>query len=452
MAKKPKKIFRKIRLPLDYTFFVLGFLLCLVGFLFAIPWILKQRRLWNDFAKGNPKMLILRAFTVEKVKNQGYEVLLPFRNPELKSITILDASNTRKTESKIADDFYMKTWEPPKIVRLMEKIKLKATAILLRESIAIFKITSYCVKERIGIIRVYKHDYPALKAFVVSTFIKIPYIVDIIGNFELIRRLTGRTYYFIELNKLPFIRTFTRKAANWLTGWTLRNAHRVLCRGIRSCEYVSSLGVPDERLSFLRISNFSAAFNFYNPGQPPENPAEYPYFLFVGRLAEVKFPLDALDAFELAAPHLPEHRLVIIGDGSLRDNLEKRRELSEYKDRIVLLGRCSSNIVFNWTAHATAAICPYSGSTLVEAMLCNVPIIAYDIGWHPEIIIDDYTGFLVPFRNITALAEKMIDVARDHEESKIVAMRGRELARAAFDKEKIQEKESILYRQALTDS
>jgi glycosyltransferase involved in cell wall biosynthesis len=78
--------------------------------------------------------------------------------------------------------------------------------------------------------------------------------------------------------------------------------------------------------------------------------------------------------------------------------------------------------------------------------------IAYDVAGHPEIVIDDYTGFLVPFRNIAALAEKMIDVARNHEEAKIVAMRGRELAHVAFDKEKILEKESMSYVQALTDS
>jgi glycosyltransferase involved in cell wall biosynthesis len=164
----------------------------------------------------------------------------------------------------------------------------------------------------------------------------------------------------------------------------------------------------------------------------------------------VKFPFDVLAAFDLAAPHLSEHRLVIIGDGGIRDDVEKRIEFSEFKDRIMLLGRCSNDIVLNWTAHATAAICPYSGSTLVEAMLCGIPIIAYDVAWHPEIVIDNYTGFLVPFRNIEALAEKMIDVARKHEEAKIMAMRGRELARVVFDKQKILEKESMYYLQALS--
>jgi glycosyltransferase involved in cell wall biosynthesis len=426
--------------------------LCPVGLFFKIPWILKQRKIWNNSVKGSPKALILRGFTVEKIVDQGYELILPYRNPSLKWTGFLDPTNAVQTETRITDDFYLMTWESPKIVKFMEKIKLKSTAILFRELIAIFKLISYCVHEQIGVLRVYKHDYPALQAFLVSSFINIPYIVDICGNFELMRRLTGRVFYFRELNKLPFMKTLAGGANNWLLGLPLRHAFRVLGRNKTCYEHAFALGAPVERMSLLRISNFSADFNSYNPEQPAVKPAEYPYFLLVGRLVEVKFPLDVIAAFDLAASHLPEHRLVIIGDGAIRDDVEQRKECSEYKERIVLLGRCPSNIVYNWTAHAKAAICPYSGSTLVEAMLCGIPIIAYDVAWHPEIVIDNYTGFLVPFRNTAALAEKMIDVAHNHEEARIVAMRGRELARVAFDKDKIREKESMFYRHALADS
>ena len=115
----------------------------------------------------------------------------------------------------------------------------------------------------------------------------------------------------------------------------------------------------------------------------------------------------------------------------------------------MLMGACANEIVFDWTAHAKVALCPYSGSTLVEAMLCSIPVIAYDVEWHAEIVIDDYTGFLVPFANIEALAEKLIYVVRNYEEAKLVGQRGRELVRVAFDKEKILEKESMIYRQVL---
>jgi glycosyltransferase involved in cell wall biosynthesis len=92
-----------------------------------------------------------------------------------------------------------------------------------------------------------------------------------------------------------------------------------------------------------------------------------------------------------------------------------------------------------------------SGSTLVEAMLCGIPVIAYDIEWHAEIVIDDYTGFLVPFASIEDIAQKIIHVINNYEDAKIVATRGRDLARVVFDHERICEKESMLYMQALTE-
>jgi glycosyltransferase involved in cell wall biosynthesis len=277
-------------------------------------------------------------------------------------------------------------------------------------------------------------------------------MVDVAGNLELIYRLTGKSLYFKTLNRTPIIRIFARIATNWLLGLPLRHAFRVLGRNKTCYEHAFTLGAPVERLSLLRISNFSTAFNSYNPEQPPARPVEYPYILFVGRLAKINLPLDVLDAFDIAAPQLPEYRLVIIGDGPIREKIEQRRERSEYKDRIVLLGACSSNIVFNWTAHAKVSICPFSGSVLAEAMLCGIPVIAYDVAGHTEIVFDDYTGFLVPFRDTAALSEKMIYVVHHYEEAKIVGMRGRELARITFDKEKISEKESMFYMQALTES
>ena len=397
-------------------------------------------------------MVILRGFTVEKVANQGYELLSPYQNSSIRWIAFLDPANTVDTNIEITNDLHIVTWKIPRIVRFMKTIRFLATSIILRELISIFKITSYCVKEQIGVLRAYKYDYPALQACVVSAFIKIPFIVDIASNFELIQRLSGKVYYFRELSRVPFLRIFARLATKWLLGLPLRRAFRVLGRNKNNYEYAFALGAPVERLSLLRYNNFSAAFNAFNPKHPPVNPADYPYFLFVGRLVEIKFPLDVIDAFNLAAPHLPEFRLVIIGDGAIRDDVQQRKESSKYRERIVLLGACSSTLVLRWTAHARVAICPYSGSTLVEAMLCDIPVIAYDVEWHSEIVIDDYTGFLVPFRNTAALAEKMIYVVRNYEESKRVAMRGRELARVAFDKEKIQEKESMYYLQALTDS
>ena len=156
-----------------------------------------------------------------------------------------------------------------------------------------------------------------------------------------------------------------------------------------------------------------------------------------------------IDVFDMAAPQLQEHRLVLIGDGNIRSDVELRIDGSKYKDRIVLLGACSSDIVLNWTAHASVILCPFSGSALAEALLCGNPVIAYDIEWHSDLIFDDYTGFLVPFRDKEAMAQKLVYVDQNYEEAKKVGMRGCDLARVAFDKEKILAKESACYLKAL---
>jgi glycosyltransferase involved in cell wall biosynthesis len=283
----------------------------------------------------------------------------------------------------------------------------------------------------------------------VSRFIEIPFIVDIAGNYELIRRLNGKPYYFRTLSKIPIVRIMAPPLANWLLGLPLKHATFVLGRNKNNYEHAFALGAPVERLSLLRISNFNPIYNNYNPAHLPSQPLEYPYLLFVGRLAAIKYPLDVIEAFELAAADLPEHRLVIIGDGSLRADVERKIESSRFKDRILYLGACSTDVVFNWTVHARMAVCPFSGSTLAEAMLCGVPVVAYDIENHSEIVIDHYSGFLVPFRDITQLSETIVAVARNDEHSRVVAMRGRELARVAFDKTRILEKESRCYLQAL---
>jgi glycosyltransferase involved in cell wall biosynthesis len=422
-----------------------------LGVLLAFPWCFKQKRIWQKNAKASPRALILRGFTVEKLNRRGkFEHYLPFQNPGITWMGILDATNAIETEIEIADDLHLIAWQSPGQVRYLEAKGLAASAAILREPFAALKIARFCVEKRIGVLRAVKHNYPALQACLVSCIIGIPFIVDICGNYELITRLTGKTFYFKTLSKIPLLGQVAHRASNWLLGWPIRRAVRVLGRNKNNYEHGFALGAPVDRLSLLRISNFNAAFNAYNPEQPPARPADYPYILFVGRLAKINFPLDVIDAFNIAGPQLPDHRLVIIGDGAIRTAVEQRIEQSDVKDRIVFLGSRPSDELLNWTAHAAAAICPYSGSTLVEAMLCSIPVIAYDVEWHAEVVIDDYTGFLVPFGDTRALAAKIVHVISDYQEAQKVGQCGRDLARVVFDKEKIYAKETNIYTQALS--
>jgi len=453
MKNKASKNITAIIGLIDYLLGALIIPFCLIGLLLAFPWIFKQRRIWRKNSKANPRALILRGFTIEKVLRRGkFEHYLPLRNPGITWMGILDATNAIETEIEITDDLHLIAWQSPGFVRYFEAKGLAASATILREPIAALKIARFCVEKRIGVLRAVKHNYPALRACLVSGIIGIPFIVDICGNYELITRLTGKAFYFKTLSKLPVLGKVARRASNWLLGWPIRRAVRVLGRNKNNYEHGFALGASVDRLSLLRINNFNPAFNAYNPEQPPARPADYPYILFVGRLAKINFPLDVIDAFNIAGPQLPDHRLVIIGDGAIRTAVEQKIEQSELKNRIVILGSRPNDEVLNWTAHAATAICPYSGSSLVEAMLCSIPVIAYDIEWHSEIVIDDHTGFLVPFGDIEALSTKMVQVIDNYQEAKKVGQCGRDLAQIVFDKGKISTKETYIYTQALSEN
>jgi glycosyltransferase involved in cell wall biosynthesis len=446
-----RKIRKRLKLLVDYTGFVIFFLFTLVVLLFGLPWILRQRSIWLKTSKGNNRALFIQGMTIGKMSKRGYEYLLPFRNPSLRWIGFFDPANSQDTDLAIANDAHIILRKTPKFLRWLDEIGLEATSIPLRELLAVFRTIKYCVEQHIGVLRAYKHDYAALRAYLTSRLIGIPYLVDISINFALVERLAAKKYYFKQFRKFPLIGFFDKGLTYWLYGLPLRHAFRVFGRSKCAYEHAFALGTPVERLSLLRISNFDDRFSTFDRQKMPPRPIEYPYFLFVGRLTAVKYPIDVIDAFNLAASQLPDYRLILIGDGSLRPNIEEKIERSEHKDRIILTGVCSSEEVFAWTAHAAASICPFSGSTLAEAMLCEVPVIAYDVAGHAELVIDDYTGFLVLFRDIEALAERMVYVGRNAEAARSVAIQGRGFALAVFDKKRIREKESLFYTQALAE-
>jgi glycosyltransferase involved in cell wall biosynthesis len=55
------------------------------------------------------------------------------------------------------------------------------------------------------------------------------------------------------------------------------------------------------------------------------------------------------------------------------------------------------------------------GYTLVEAGLTGVPIVTYDYDFHREIVTDGENGYLVPFRDVAALADRVCRLLGDPE-------------------------------------
>lgn len=153
------------------------------------------------------------------------------------------------------------------------------------------------------------------------------------------------------------------------------------------------------------------------------------YFVFVGRISREKGVHVLLDAWE----HLPHFHLKIIGDGPLRESLQRTAALRRLN--VEFLGRMNRPDLPGAVGAAAALIVPslwYEGfpMTVVEAFASGTPVIASRLGSLAEIVVDGENGALFPAGDARALAGVVARVAS----SSAVLARMRECARAQFDR------------------
>ena len=92
------------------------------------------------------------------------------------------------------------------------------------------------------------------------------------------------------------------------------------------------------------------------------------------------------------------------------------------------------------------------GRTVLEAMAARRPVVVYDWGALPELVIDGETGFVVPFRNIDAVADRIAELCDDRARMRAMGEAGRERARALFGKDHYAERLRRVYARVLEPS
>ncbi len=126
----------------------------------------------------------------------------------------------------------------------------------------------------------------------------------------------------------------------------------------------------------------------------------------VSNMRPVKRVEDVVRAFALIARRVPA-RLVLVGDGP--DRLAAERLACEVglADRVLAVGNQAflENVLAVADLFLLTSELESFGLAALEAMACEVPVIAYAIGGVPEVVVTGETGALVPLYDVEALAE-----------------------------------------------
>lgn len=143
-------------------------------------------------------------------------------------------------------------------------------------------------------------------------------------------------------------------------------------------------------------------------------PESFPVIGTVGRLAREKGMDNFLRAAALIHAQLPDVRFVIVGDGPCRTELTAMADELKLKDSVVLLGMRNDvpRLLTAFDLFILASRQESFGISLVEAMACGVPVLAFGIGGIPE-IVNERCGVLLSPGDVEGLAEQAISLLRN---------------------------------------
>ena len=140
------------------------------------------------------------------------------------------------------------------------------------------------------------------------------------------------------------------------------------------------------------------------------------------------------------AEHLPlGAKLVVAGEGELRDELLEASARAELKDRLIVRGWLDREQLTREYAEAQVIIFPSLveepfGRVGIEAMAAGRPVVAFDVGGVREWLRHGETGFLVPRGDVNKMAESVNLLLENPDLADKLGKMGRERASASFDR------------------
>jgi glycosyltransferase involved in cell wall biosynthesis len=173
----------------------------------------------------------------------------------------------------------------------------------------------------------------------------------------------------------------------------------------------------------------------------------------IGRLAPLKGHRYLLDAAPAIVRACPRAKFLLLGDGVLRRALEAQAAALGVRERIVFAGLVAPqeipaciggmDMLVHTSVHEGLA------RVLVQALLCEKPVVTFDLDGAPEVILDGVTGRLVPAGSVDELARAVIWTARNYPQAVEMAREGRRRFADEFRIETAVARTEALYRRLL---
>lgn len=171
----------------------------------------------------------------------------------------------------------------------------------------------------------------------------------------------------------------------------------------------------------------------------------------VARLSPEKNHSCLLRAFAKVKNDLEGGRLLVVGDGVLRGQLESEAKSLGIGDRVVFAGSRHDvpGLLRECDIFALSSKTEGLPLTVLEAMACGLPVVATDVGGISEAVLDGETGFLVSSDDCIAMGSSLKALLKDAVLRRKMGAAGRKRVEKYFDSRMTAQRYVDLYRAVL---
>lgn len=277
-----------------------------------------------------------------------------------------------------------------------------------------------------------------LKIFTLAALFRSQKVDAIVLNLPSDLKLAGLAAKLAGVKRIIYRRGMPHPLRNtWLNRFLFQKVltHVV----VNSQEIGKSLKAGNE--SWFPVEKMVLVYNGVDPRKALTQDKTYPksgneiIIGNAGRLTEQKGQKHLIEMAQILKSKGLNFKLLIAGEGELKEKLMKLIEENHLQSEVKLLGHVSDMTGFFNSLDVFVFTSYYEGSanTLIETLQHRIPTIAFDVSSNPEIIENAVNGYLTRPYEAKDLAEKVLAIVQDEGLRRSLIEQGERTVLAKFD-------------------
>jgi glycosyltransferase involved in cell wall biosynthesis len=174
----------------------------------------------------------------------------------------------------------------------------------------------------------------------------------------------------------------------------------------------------------------------------------------IARLFHLKGHQHLLACAQSVVQSNPRIRFLLVGDGILRESIEKDIDAMGLREHFIFTGLVSPDeipeLIGAMDLLLHVSLREGLARALPQAFLAGKPVISYDIDGAREVVIDGKTGILLPPKSIEPLGQAILELANDASLRERMGQQGRLLCQEKFGHQAMTRQIRSLYQQILS--